>query len=55
DGDAERLRDVAGDAGCHACHSQQSCRERCPIHLNPAGAIAALKRATTWAALRGRL
>ena len=27
---------VAGDAGCHACHSHQSCREFCPKHLNPA-------------------
>ncbi|MDH3639282.1 MAG: 2Fe-2S iron-sulfur cluster-binding protein [Gammaproteobacteria bacterium] len=53
--DTDRLRSVAGDAGCHACHSQQGCRERCPKHLNPSAAIAALKRATMWAALRGQL
>lgn len=54
-GDAERLRAVAGDAGCHACHSLQSCTEHCPKQLNPTAAIAGLKRATTWAALKGAL
>jgi fumarate reductase iron-sulfur subunit len=52
---ADRLRAVAGDAGCHACHSHQSCVERCPKALDPTGAIAGLKRATAWAALRGEL
>jgi fumarate reductase iron-sulfur subunit len=51
----ERLRAVAGDAGCHACHSHQTCAERCPKALDPTGAIAGLKRATVKAALRGRL
>jgi fumarate reductase iron-sulfur subunit len=51
----ERLRAVAGDAGCHACHSQQSCAERCPKSLDPTSSIAGLKRATAKAALRGRL
>jgi fumarate reductase iron-sulfur subunit len=50
-----RLAAVAGDAGCHACHSQQSCREYCPKHLDPTGSIAGLKRATAVAALKGRL
>ena len=27
---SERLAAVAGDAGCHACHTHQSCTERCP-------------------------
>ena len=50
-----RLRAVAGDAGCHACHSQQGCTEHCPKHLNPTAGIAGLKRAIAAAALRGRL
>jgi fumarate reductase iron-sulfur subunit len=51
----ERLRAVAGDAGCHACHSHQSCTDNCPKHLSPTASIAGLKRATTKAALRGAL
>lgn len=51
----ERLRAVAGDAGCHACHTQQSCTEHCPKHINPTAGIAGLKRAVALAALRGRL
>ena len=54
-GQAQRLAAVAGDAGCHACHSQQGCRTHCPKALNPTAAIAGLKRATTWAALTGKL
>jgi fumarate reductase iron-sulfur subunit len=54
-GNAERLRAVAGDAGCHACHSLQSCVERCPKQLNPTASIAGLKRATALAALKGKL
>jgi len=41
---AERLRAVAGDAGCHACHTHLSCTERCPKQLSPTAAIAGLKR-----------
>jgi fumarate reductase iron-sulfur subunit len=52
---AERLRAVAGDAGCHACHTHMDCTERCPKHLSPTAAIAGLKRATTKAALKGKL
>jgi fumarate reductase iron-sulfur subunit len=51
----ERLRAVAGDAGCHACHSHMDCTERCPKHLSPTAAIAGLKRATAKAALKGKL
>ncbi len=53
-GDA-RLTAVAGDAGCHACHSLESCREHCPKEINPTAAISGLKRATTRALLKGRL
>ena len=51
----ERLSAVAGDAGCHACHTHQTCTSRCPMHLAPTAAIAGLKRATAIAALRGDL
>lgn len=44
----ERLAAVAGDAGCHACHSTQGCTERCPKGLDPSGAIAGLKRTLFW-------
>jgi fumarate reductase iron-sulfur subunit len=52
---AKRLGAVAGDAGCHACHSHQSCTDHCPKHLSPTASIAGLKRATAKAALRGAL
>ena len=44
-GNQERLAAVAGDAGCHACHTQMSCTERCPKHISPTAgiAVAALK------------
>ena len=51
----ERLRAVAGDAGCHACHTQGSCTERCPKQLAPTLAIAGLKRTVAKAAVRGQL
>jgi fumarate reductase iron-sulfur subunit len=51
----ERLRAVAGDAGCHACHSHVSCTERCPKAISPTAGIAGLKRAVAKAALRGDL
>jgi fumarate reductase iron-sulfur subunit len=51
----ERLRAVAGDAGCHACHTHVSCTERCPKHLSPTAAIAGLKREASKALLRGEL
>jgi fumarate reductase iron-sulfur subunit len=51
----ERLRAVATDAGCHACHTHQSCTERCPKHLAPTRSIAGLKRLVARAALKGTL
>ena len=45
-GHEDRLRAVAGDAGCHACHTLMSCTEHCPKKLSPTRAIAGLKRAT---------
>jgi fumarate reductase iron-sulfur subunit len=47
-----RLKAVAGDAGCHACHSHQSCRQHCPKHLNPTASIAGLKRLSALAVLK---
>lgn len=54
-GNRERLRAVAGDAGCHACHTQGSCTERCPRGIAPTAAIAGLKAATARLAMRGEL
>jgi fumarate reductase iron-sulfur subunit len=51
----ERLRAVAGDAGCHSCHTHMSCAERCPKQLSPTASIAGLKRATAVAVLKGEL
>ena len=50
-----RLAAVAGDAGCHACHTHMSCTERCPKQISPTASIAGLKRAAALAALRGEL
>ena len=50
-----RLRAVAGDAGCHNCHSHQSCMTHCPVELNPTASIAGLKRLAAIAALKGEL
>jgi fumarate reductase iron-sulfur subunit len=50
-----RLAAVAGDAGCHACHTHMTCTERCPKQISPTAAISGLKRATALAALRGEL
>jgi fumarate reductase iron-sulfur subunit len=52
---AERLRAVAGDAGCHRCHTQGSCTERCPKHIEPTKGIAGLKRMIGRAAVKGTL
>jgi fumarate reductase iron-sulfur subunit len=51
----DRLRAVAGDAGCHSCHTHMSCAERCPKQLSPTASIAGLKRATAVAVLKGEL
>ena len=50
-----RLKAVAGDAGCHACHTQGSCNERCPKQIEPTAGIAGLKRLAARAAIRGEL
>jgi fumarate reductase iron-sulfur subunit len=51
----ERLAAVAGDAGCHACHTHMSCSDRCPKQIAPTIGIAGLKRAVAAAALNGEL
>jgi fumarate reductase iron-sulfur subunit len=51
----ERLAAVAGDAGCHACHTHMNCTERCPKHISPTAGIAGLKRAVLAATLKGEL
>jgi fumarate reductase iron-sulfur subunit len=50
-----RLRAVAGDAGCHACHTHMSCTERCPKQISPTASIAGLKRAVAKAIMGGKL
>jgi fumarate reductase iron-sulfur subunit len=52
---ATRLAAVAGDAGCHACHTHMSCTERCPKNISPTTGIAGLKRAVAAAAIKGEL
>jgi len=54
-GNRARLAAVAGDAGCHACHTHMSCTERCPTRLSPTASIAGLKRAAMVAALKGKI
>jgi fumarate reductase iron-sulfur subunit len=51
---AERMDAVAGDAGCHACHTHMSCTNHCPKAIAPTYAIAGLKRAVVKRALRQR-
>ena len=51
----ERLLAVSGDAGCHACHTQGSCSERCPKHIEPTAGISGLKRLAARAAVMGEL
>ena len=45
-GQRARLAAVAGDAGCHSCHTLMSCTKHCPKSLSPTRSIAGLKRAT---------
>jgi fumarate reductase iron-sulfur subunit len=54
-GRLERLRAVAGDAGCHSCHTHMSCTEHCPKHLSPTASIAGLKKEVLKSAIRGEL
>jgi len=55
DKNAQRLRAVAGDSGCHSCHTHMSCTERCPKHISPTASIAGLKRAVARAEIEGKL
>jgi fumarate reductase iron-sulfur subunit len=52
-GSVARLAAVAGDAGCHSCHTLMSCTELCPKGLSPTRSIAGLKRATIGLVLSG--
>ena len=52
-GNRERLAAVAGDAGCHSCHTLMTCTELCPKGISPTRSIAGLKRATLSVALEG--
>ena len=45
-GQHARLAAVAGDAGCHSCHTLMSCTQHCPKSRSPTRSIAGLKRAT---------
>jgi fumarate reductase iron-sulfur subunit len=51
----ERLRAVAGDAGCHACHTHMSCTELCPKAISPTAGISGLKRKIFSGVLKGNL
>ena len=51
----ERLRAVAGDAGCHSCHTHMSCTEHCPKQISPTAGIAGLKREVSLAVFRKEL
>ena len=55
DGNEQRLHAIAGDAGCHACHTHMCCTERCPKHISPTASIAGLKRAVAKAEIEGKL
>jgi fumarate reductase iron-sulfur subunit len=52
---AARLAAVAGDPGCHACHTHETCTERCPKKLAPTASIAGLKREVARALVTGAL
>jgi len=54
-GNRARLKAVAGDAGCHACHTHMSCTERCPKQISPTASIAGLKRMAMAAAIKGEI
>ncbi len=51
----DRLKAIAGDAGCHACHSHFACTERCPKGISPTAGIAGLKRLVGRMAAKGQL
>ncbi|KAB2846406.1 MAG: succinate dehydrogenase/fumarate reductase iron-sulfur subunit [Hyphomicrobiaceae bacterium] len=49
----ERLTALAGEGGCHACHTHTSCASLCPKALNPTASIAGLKRTLVEAYFKG--
>ena len=51
----ERLKAIAGDAGCHACQSHFLCTERCPKAISPTAGIAGLKKKIGRMAVKGEL
>jgi fumarate reductase iron-sulfur subunit len=51
-GGAARLAALAGEGGCHACHTHESCAAHCPNGLDPTASIAGLKRHVALALLR---
>ena len=51
----DRLRKLADQDGCLACHTHMSCGEHCPKQITPTIGIAGLKRACVAAALKGTL
>jgi fumarate reductase iron-sulfur subunit len=54
-GNDARLAAVAGNGGCHSCHTHQSCTAHCPQALDPTASIAGLKRRTAQAWLGGKI
>lgn len=52
-GNKGRLAALAGEGGCHACHTHTSCASLCPKSLDPTRSIAGLKRAVVQAYFRG--
>lgn len=49
------LAAAASDAGCHQCHTHQSCAQHCPVELNPTASIAGLKRMSVKAIVKGQV
>lgn len=49
------LKAVSSGAGCHNCHTHQSCMQHCPVGLDPTHSIAGLKRASLVAMAKGEL
>ncbi|SCC91394.1 Succinate dehydrogenase/fumarate reductase Fe-S protein subunit [Thiomonas sp. X19] len=50
----ERVQATSGDSGCHACHTQGSCTQRCPKSIAPTAGIAGLKRLALGGSFLGR-
>jgi fumarate reductase iron-sulfur subunit len=52
-GNTARIAAVAGDGGCHCCHTHMSCTSFCPKGIAPTYSIAGLKRAVMRQTLKG--